>query len=93
MLSLRIYLKNYWETQNDELKFVNYEAHFTKTEPCNIYIVGSRPRVIIDTTYCKIVDDCIELIFKIQEGHNYRNIKGRLKLNRTTKGKVVLVQE
>lgn len=93
MLTLKIYLKKFWESQSDELEFVNYEKHFTNSEVCNIYIVGSRPRVIIDITYCEVVDNCVDLIYKIQDGHNYKTVKGRLPLNRTIKGKVILESE
>lgn len=93
MLNLTIFLENYWESQSDELEYVNYEAHFSEKAPCNIYIIGSRPRVVIDEKYLKQSTDEIELLFKVQEGFNFKEIYGKVKLHRPIKGEVKIESE
>lgn len=90
MLHLNISLKNYWETQEDEFKYVKYENHFSEDEPCNIYLVGIRPRVIIDTNYIKVVENNVELKFKIQNGYEFDDIRALLPLPRKVKGNLVI---
>lgn len=93
MLNLTIYLENYWESQSDELGYVNYETHFSEKAPCNIYIIGSRPRVVIDEKYLKQSTDEIELLFKVQEGFNFKEVYGKVKLQRQIKGEVLIESE
>jgi len=87
MLHLRIYLENYSEAQDDELDFVDYEKHFTKN-PCNIYIIGSRPRIVIDEKYLKYNNDEVELLFKIQNEFLFEEIYSTLKLGRKIVGEL-----
>ncbi len=93
MLHFNIYLKNYWETQEDEFRFVNYNKHFSEEEPCNIYLVGIRPRVIIDPNYFEIDGEFVKLKFKIQKEHNFHEVIGLLPLKREVKGIVRLESE
>ena len=87
MVDLKIYLENYYEAQFDELGFVNYNKRF-KDHPCNIYIIGGRPRVIIDPDYLEYDNKKVELLFKVQDGYDYRPIKGHIPLEREVKGKL-----
>jgi hypothetical protein len=89
MLHLRIYLENYFEAQDDELSFVDYEGHF-KNAPCNLYIIGCRPRVIIDPNYLLAKGDSVELLFKIQEDFNFKEAFGTLKLDRPIVGQLII---
>lgn len=88
MLHLNIYLKNYWEAQEDEFKYVNYDEHFSTDEPCNIYLVGIRPRVIIDPNYIVINEKSVELKFKIQQKHDFKEVLGLLPLHREVVGEI-----
>lgn len=90
MLHLRLYLKNYWESQEDEFSFVKYETHFSSEAPCNIYLVGIRPRVIIDPEYLKVEGSIIELLFKIQDKYKFKEIKAKLPLNRPIEGHLII---
>lgn len=89
MVDLKIYLENYFEAQDDELEFVNYSNHF-KNSPCNIYIIGSRPRVTIDKDYLIHNNNEIELLFKVQNQFNFIETKGKLPLEREVKGNLIL---
>lgn len=91
MVNLKIYLENYFEAQDDELDFVNYSNHF-KDAPCNIYIIGSRPRITVDKDYLVYnnSNNEIELLFKIQTGFNFLETKGKLILDREVKGSLSL---
>lgn len=90
MLKLRLYLENYTETQDDEMTFTSYDSHFSESSPCNIYIVGSRPRVIIDNNFCEVENNHIKLLFKVQKGHDFQEIYGKIPLNRVPSGKIVI---
>lgn len=92
MLTLRIYLDKYWETQEDEFDLINFEKHFD-THPCNIYIVGSRPRVIIDPNYLDLKGNLVSLKFKVQEQYEFRECIGALTLNRSPIGNIKLESE
>lgn len=60
-------MENYWETQFDEFEYVDYSKHFTEEKPCNIYMVGIRPRVMIDPKSFEVVSpNSIKLTFIIQ---------------------------
>lgn len=88
MLHYNIYLKNYWEAQEDELEYVNYNEHFSKDEPCNIYLIGIRPRVAIEPSFIEIQDDLVKLKFLIQDKFSFNEVYGSLRLNRELKGKL-----
>jgi len=93
MLHLDIFLKNYWETQSDEFGYVKYEEHFTEEEPCNIYIIGIRPRVIIDPTSLNQNGRQIELKFKIQNKFEFDEITVIMDLNRDVIGQLLIESE
>lgn len=93
MLHYNIYLKNYWEAQEDEFRFVKYNKHFSEEEPCNIYLVGIRPRVIIDPNFFEIKGEFVSLKFKIQKEHDFNEVIGLLPLWRKVKGTVKIESE
>ncbi|WP_396196124.1 hypothetical protein [Flavobacterium sp.] len=89
MVDFKIFLENYFEAQDDELEFVNYSEHFIDA-PCNIYIIGCRPRVTIDKDYLVHNKNEIELLFKVQNEFNFIETKGKLPLEREVKGDLML---
>ncbi|PZR09992.1 MAG: hypothetical protein DI539_21495 [Flavobacterium psychrophilum] len=93
MLHYRIYLKNYWEAQEDEFSFVNYREHFSEDEPCNIYLVGIRPRVVIDPMYYELLEGAIKLKFRIQNKYSFTETFGTLPLNREVMGNLIIESE
>ncbi len=89
MLHYSVYLENYWEAQKDEFSFVDYEKHFSEEKPCNIYLIGIRPRVRINPNYIKVIDEeLIELEFKIQKEDEFEIVIGKLPTNRKINGNV-----
>jgi hypothetical protein len=86
MLHYNIFLKNFWESQEDEFAYVKYQEHFSTEEPCNIYLVGIRPRVVIDPSFFEIQEDTIKLKFLIQNKFSFEDAYVFLRLNRKIEG-------
>ncbi|GAA0875189.1 hypothetical protein GCM10009118_15980 [Wandonia haliotis] len=93
MLKYRVYLENYWETQFDEFNYVDYSQHFTEDKPCNIYMVGIRPRVMIDPRSFEVINStAIMLTFIIQyDLKEYDEKRIEVKLPREISGTANLV--
>ena len=95
MLKYRVFLENYWEAQFDEFNSVDYTMHFTNDKPCNIYLVGIRPRVMIIPESFKVINKkVIKLTFAIQ--YDLREIEEKtleILLPRELVGKAILKSE
>ena len=57
--------------QQDDLEHSSMKREFDDENPCHIYFITSRPRVIIVPGKCEFHKSYIKLVFKIQEKFNY----------------------
>lgn len=60
--------------QQTELGQVNQMNYFDANDPCHLYFIGKRPRVIVDKDSFKITDTHIELNFKIQNKEKFEDL-------------------
>lgn len=95
MLKYRVYLENYWEAQFDEFEHVDYTSHFTEDKPCNVYLVGVRPRVMVDPDSLEITGkDEIKLTFVIQYGlREFDEKTVTIKTHRELNGNVQIISD
>ena len=59
--------------QQDDLYKVNLSNYFNKNNPCHIYFICRRPRIILNTNDFKIENGIILLPFQIQRQNNFEN--------------------
>ncbi|PRB03824.1 hypothetical protein CQ046_08510 [Chryseobacterium sp. MYb7] len=68
---INMFLKKYQILQQQELKVFSKMNVFTENDPCHIYFILKRPRIIIDPDYFISNDEFYELKFKIQVKDKY----------------------
>ena len=61
-------------TQQQDLDAVAKLNYFTDSDPCHIYLIGKRPRVIVDPQSFKFYENYFTLTFKIQYGYSFKEI-------------------
>jgi hypothetical protein len=69
--AVNLQLLNYQIAQQDELDIIDFETQFNSENPCTIYFICTRQRIIIDYTYIKKKGDQVELRFKVQSEFNF----------------------
>ncbi len=69
--AINMVLDKYWTVQFDELDSIKDENYFDAHAPNNIYIICSKPRIIIDKDYINKTTDAIELKFQEQQGTKF----------------------
>ena len=73
--ALNMYLTHTMVLQQDDLKRVGEFNYFTADNPCHIYLICRRPRILIDTEKFFVDKDKIIFAFKIQKQNTFESIE------------------
>jgi hypothetical protein len=72
--AINMYLDKMMILQQSELSQVGNLNYFDLQNPCHLYFIGKRPRVIVDKESFKLHKDYLELNFKIQKEENFEDL-------------------
>ncbi len=73
--ALNMHLTHTMVLQQDDLKRVGEFNYFTADNPCHIYFICRRPRILIDTEKFIVDKDKLVFAFKIQRQDTFENIE------------------
>jgi hypothetical protein len=73
--AINMHLAHTMVLQQDDLKRVGEYNYFTTTNPCHIYLICRRPRILIDIENFKVDVDVVRFAFKIQKQDTFENLE------------------
>ncbi|NWJ53052.1 MAG: hypothetical protein HXX14_19540 [Bacteroidetes bacterium] len=72
---LNMHLTHTLVLQQDELKMVGKYNYFNADNPCHIYLICRRPRILIDPDHFFVNKEKIVFAFKVQRQSSFENLK------------------